>query len=382
MVMEMKLQKSEGKNNVSGLTVLIGLAVLIILVSAVILIAYNFEDPEEVDSKNRLPELAEAGFRAEPVISRMLYPMGDGLLKVGRNRISILDLEGKEVTGQTVDMTNPICHVSGNRAVIADTESAFLMIIDDKRNFITVDLPSPAQFVFINREGYVLYIFEEEGTKGIARFLTHEGNTVFTWKSILSGYIVSGAVSPDSLYVDLNIINTDGAIIQPLLRRFGSDGEQISQYLPDLHEIFPIILYDNSGDPVICGKSGIVAFGQGREKYSIIFDEIYTAQYSEYGILTVARKTRNDIPNLYMIDFDGDIHQMATIPQEPTEIAVNGIYAAVGYGNTVIGFLLGDNPHEISRNNVNASVLRVGFSQNSEMIITVAMDGVTIFPIK
>jgi len=377
----MESRHTPRKKNSYGLVILIFLAFAIIISAIITVVKYpnddSWENPDDTDINNP----AFSGFLIDPAQALMLYPFGNGIIKVSRSRISYLDLSGKEIYGEVAAMEAPLCSISENKAIIADTNGVSYMTFDVNKNHFSSTSTNTIDFANINKDGYTILITDEPGLKGVAKIFNPAGEALFSWKSSESGYIIAGQISPDSKYVDLCILNTDGAYLQPVLRRFTIKGEATTQFIPEGEELYSILLYDESNDPVLVGQSKLIAFNKSGEKYSQSFNKIYTASSSEYGVLVVARKTINEIPSLYIIKEDGKISQGIPLSEETTSIAVKDDLAAVGSGNTVVTVSL-KKMEEMSRNTISASTVRVGFSPTQNRVIVVARDGVTSFLIK
>jgi len=377
----MDSRNSDKRKSKTGLAVIIILAVAVMLISIALVIKlqaddlwFNFEDS---DVNNPI----QAGFFASPVEAQTLYPFGNGILKASKSRIAVLDIDGNEIFGEAVSMEAPLCYINEGKAVIIDSKSVVYVTVDTNRNIKSSNASGTLDFGFIGHDGHLVLLTDEPGVKGVAQLLNYSRQALFTWKSAQSGYILSASLTPDSRYVDFSIANTDGAQIQPVLRRFSLEGEAIAQFIPDSNELLPIILYDTDKSPVMIGQTTMIAFGDSREKYNLKFNRIYTANESDSGILVAAREKANDIPGLFLISTSGNYKKIITLSEEVTPIAVKGNYAAIGFGNTVVCVSI-DKGEEISRHSLSAAAIRVGFFENSNNIIVVARDGVTSFPIK
>jgi hypothetical protein len=364
-----------------GLIVLVTLAFSIMVVSVILAIKFPVDDSWKNPNDTDINNPALSGFVCDATEAQMLYPMGNGLVKVSRNRISYLNLKGTEIFGEIVNMESPICRISEDKALIADTNGVTYMALDTTHVLFSSTAQNTLDYGSINKDGNIVLLMDEPGVKGVARVLKADGQGLFAWKSAQSGYILAGQVSPDSKYTDISIINTDGAATQPIFKRFGMKGEAVAQYMPKTEEIMPVIIYDSDNNPVICGQSNVVAYDNTKEKYHLTFSKIYTVASSNRGIVLVAKRNSNEIPKLYLIDIDGEISGGIALSEEVTPIAVNGDIAIVGSGNSVVSVSL-DKMKEISRTPVSATTVRVAFSTSSNRAIVVARDGVTTFIIK
>jgi hypothetical protein len=358
-----------------GLMALIILSLIAIVLSVVWVIRFPDGEDHSYSGVKSNGDLSWVGFDCDLAEALLLYPLGNGVLRVSRYRISYLDINGNELFGESVELGTPICRVNGNQAVVADTQGAFYMTLTPNGKLFSANAPNTIDYAAISHGGYTVLLMDESNMKGVARISDPAGNGLFTWKSAESGYILSAEISPDSAYVDLSILNTDSAGIQPIFRRFSIRGESITQIIPPYEEIYPIILYDQEQSPVLCGQTSLLAIQGSQEKYSHQFDRIYTAASSEHGIVLVARESEYDIPFLIMIKSDGTLSDKILLSEEITPISVSNSVAAVGSGNEVVIVSLLDF-QEKARIPVTAPAMRLGFSMAGNRITAVTRDGV------
>lgn len=370
--------RRETKRSKTALIILIVFAVTVMALSVFLVVKLQSDELWFNFDENNINNPVQSGFLVSPVEANALYPFGNGILKVSKDRISILDISGNEIFGEAVSMEAPLCSINGNMALIIDTGSYFFATIDTSRNFKTFSASGALDFGVIGNDGSIVLLTDEPGVKGVAQVLNSAGQGVFTWKSAQSGYILSGSITSDSKNVDFCIANTDASLIQPMLRRFSMEGEPVAQFIPDSNELLPLIIYDSAQDPVMIGQTTMVAFKGSGEKYNLRFNRIYTAASSSSGVLVVAKEKSNEIPSLYIVGTNGEYKKIITLSEDVTPIAVRGNYAAIGYGNTVVLVSISKG-EEISRNSLSAAAIRVGFFENSNNIIAVARDGVTTF---
>lgn len=376
-VKRMDPQQNHQKRNRIGLIVLVLLAA-VLMIASIILVARFPEEDIWSQNTSEINNPSKSGFACDAVEAQKLYPMGDGLVKLNHDRISYLDLKGNEVFGESVEMEAPFCKISSNRALVGDTNGFQYLVLDKEKIIYIASAKSTIDNGSINEDGYVALVMDEPGVKGVSSIFKPDGSGLFTWQSAESGYILSTQINPDSKLVDILLINTDGATIQPILKRFAINGEAEGQFIPQINELLPTLLYDADQDPVSCGASDIISYNGTNEKYHLAFSKIYTIASSSYGLLVVARKGSGDIPMLYLIKKDGSASEGIKLSEEVTPIAIKDNLAVVGSGNTIVCISL-DKMKEKSRTPVSASPIRVGFTSLSNQVIVVARDGVTTF---
>lgn len=362
--------------NRTGLIVLVVLAIILMIASIVLAIKFTGEDDWMVPVENNINNPQKSGFACEAVDAPKLYPFASGLVKVSQDRVSYLDLKGNEVYGEVIDMQTPFCVVSSDKALIADSNGYQYIVINTQKVIFKSTTLGTIDYASINDEGYVAIVTDEPGVKGVVKIIGPDGNGLFSWQSAESGYVLSAKINSDMKRVDISIANTDGTSISPVIKSFGIDGSARGQYLPQINNLMPNLLYDKSGNIILYGSSNILAFDGLKQLYELSFAKIYTAQSSQYGILIVAKIKNEDIPMVFLIDKNGKLSDGIKLSDEFSCIAVKNKYAFVGYGNTILTIAL-DDFKEKSKSSISAPPIRLSFSTNANQIIVVARDGVT-----
>lgn len=374
----MNPRRNQQKKNKVGLISLVLLAIILMVSSIILVIRFPDEDLWSNQTESDINNPVQSGFLCDAIEAQKLYPLGNGLVKISRDRVSYLDLKGNEVFGEVVSMESPFCKTSLNKALVGDTNGLQYLVLDTEKIIYKSTAKGTVDYGSINEDGYVALVMDEPGVKGVTSIFKPDGTGLFSWQSAESGYILSTQINADSNLVDVTLVNTDGVRAQPMLKRFGINGEAKGQFIPQINELLPTLIYDVDQDPVNCGSSDIISFNGTNEKYHLVFSKIYTVASSKYGILVVGKKQANDIPMLYLIKRDGTMSNGISLSEEVTSIAVKDSLAAVGSGNNVICISI-DKMKEKSRTPVSASPIRIGFNSLSNQVIVVAKDGVTTF---
>jgi len=377
-VKQMDPHRNQQKKNKAGLIILVLLAVVLMVASVVMVVRFPEEDLWNNPTESDINNPATSGFICDAVEAQKLYPFGNGLVKLGHDRVSYLDLKGNELFGEAVSMEAPFCKISSNKALVVDTNGFQYLVLDTEKVLFKGVAKSTIDFGSINKDGYIALVMDEAGIKGVSSIFKPDGSGIFSWQSAESGYILSAEINPDSTLVDVLLVNTDGASVQPMLKRFGISGDAKGQFIPQITELLPTLLYDSDKNPVSCGVSDMISFDGTNEKYHLTFSKIYNTISSSKGILVVAKKEAGDVPSLYLVKKDGSISEGVPLSEEVTSIAVKDSMAAVGSGNAIVCVSL-DKMKEKSRTPVSASPIRVGFASSSNQVIVVARDGVTTF---
>ncbi len=371
---------SSGSGQRAGIYILILLSV-VLMVLAVALIA-GF--PKDGYGGNSAADSGGSGslqsYSCDASESARLYPLGNGLVKVGKDRISCLDLKGNEKFGEPVTMEVPVCVTSGNYALVTDAGGTSFVLLDPDGILYRSTADSTIDCGTVNPDGYAVIVCDKAGFKGVAMVLAPNGSEVFSWESAESGYILSAAVSPDSRSVDVSIYNTDSAQPYPVLKRFSITGEAVAQFTPDTDQMLPVLLYCDN-DPVMCGTGDIIGFSAQQQRYHTQFYRIYAAAALGENVLAVAKAKAGDTPMLYRISPDGTRSEGILLSEEVSSIAAQGNTAAVSYGTSVVCVDV-SRMNVISRVSLNSTILRVALAQSGRQLIAVAGDGVAHFLVK
>ncbi|MHB1453513.1 MAG: DUF5711 family protein [Saccharofermentanales bacterium] len=312
--------------------------------------------------------------------AQKLYPLGNGLVKVSKDRISYLNLVGAEKFGESINMEIPVCRIAGEYALVTDTGGTSYVLLNSEGILYSSGAGSTIDYGYLNSEGYAAIVYDKPGIKGVAKIIAPDGTGVFAWESAESGYILAAYIAPDSKSVDVSIYNTDSVEPFPILKRFSIAGEAVGQYSPDTTQMLPVIVYCGN-NPVMCGGTDIIALVGNKEAYHKQFFKVYSIAASGNNILVVAKINAGDTPMLYRISSDGTQSSGILLSEEVTPVAVYGNTAVIGSGISVVCIDV-SRMKVISRVSLNASVMRVGLAQSGSLVIAVAGDGVVNYLIK
>ncbi|MFA7205903.1 MAG: DUF5711 family protein [Saccharofermentanales bacterium] len=363
----------------TGLYVLIVLAAVLMALSVVLIVGFPQEDYVRPSSASGETFSQVNGFDCDLNEARKLYPLGNGLLKLGRDMVSYVDYEGNEKFSESIVMETPACHIGGEYALIMDLTGTSFALINTDGVVYKEQTPYTIDYGNVSDQGYAAVLFDKPGLKGVVRFLAPDGSRLFEWESVESGFIVSARISGEINRADAVVYNTDGAQPYPIMRRFSLNGESVAQFYPETDEILTSIIYNTSDEPVLFGGSSIIK--PGNNGFEIRFNKIYAAAETQYGIIFIARRDIDDTPMMYKLSDDGTLGTGILMSEEITGLTVNSENAAAGLGNTVL-YIDIKQMRILSGISVEASLIRIGFNAAGDKLVVVSTEGIKSYKVK
>jgi hypothetical protein len=206
------------------------------------------------------------------------------------------------------------------------------------------------------------------------------GRHLFDCHFTQSGYVLSAQFNPDGASFDVSIVNTSGASIYPILKRFAIDGTQQGQLQPDLTDLYPLLAHDRQGNPVMGGHAALAAYAYGAETpvWQRTFARIHALSANDDGLLILAGERLNGPVSLFLINENGQEKNLLEIGDTATGPALSGNLVAIGSGSRIL-LINSKNGRLIQEENMPADIVRFGFSGNNLIIVTTI--GVSRLPI-
>lgn len=250
------------------------LVILCLLLAAVaIVLAYMLKNHVAAKSgtHEQLRLSAIAGFDCEYTEAQQLYPFKNGLLKVNTSRIAYLSISGNEIYGVDVEMSNPVCKISGDYAMIADTDGFFFAVFTEDGKLYDKHLPGKIGNLAITPSGLCALIMDEGKSFGEVYILNNDGSFIAQWSSQESGYPVSLEFSPDEKILSVSLVDTDGSQMAPNVKQFSIPSDRVNQkpsefavYSPQVSDIMPLMAYLRNDLLAVAGINDVAILGEGK----------------------------------------------------------------------------------------------------------------------
>ena len=251
------------------------LVILCLLLAGVaIVLSYMLKNHNAAKSgmREQLRMSAIAGFDCEYTEAQQLYPFKNGLLKVTSSRIAYLSISGNDIYGVDVEMSNPVCRISGDYAMVADTDGFLCAVFTEEGKLFEKHLPGKIGNLAIAPSGISALIIDEGNSFGEVYFMNNDGSFMAQWTSNESGYPVSLEFSPDEKILSVSLVDTDGSQMVPLVKQFSIPEDRINSkpkeyavYSPELvTDIMPLLAYLRSDLLAVAGVSDVAVLGEGK----------------------------------------------------------------------------------------------------------------------
>ena len=371
------------QRNRASLIVLIVLAFLL-MIGAGVLVSQLPEDEawQFGTMTGQTSDRQLTGFDCDAAEAQTLYPFQDGLVKVTPDRIASLDILGSERFAIDVDFSAPYAVKNGQWLMVADRDgTGYIMLTPDGEAYHG-QLSGNIGGIAVSRDGMAALIQDRQDSTGVVTILeAGTGRHLFDCFFPQSGYVLSAAFSPDGSYFDVSIVNTDGSAIYPILKRYAVNGSQVGQLLPELTDLYPLLVHDGQGNPVISSFTGLSAlsYDQDQPLWRYTYTRIHAVSANERGIWVLASERLNGPVNLMLIDLAGQQTRLLEVGDTVVGPALAEELAAVGSGSRVL-VINSKTGRLIQEVNLPADVIRLDFSDSGSLIIVTA-GGVSRLPI-
>ncbi len=250
------------------------LVILCLLLAGVaIVLSYMLKNHVEAKSGSReqLRLSAIAGFDCEYTEAQQLYPFKNGLLKVTSNRIAYLSISGNDIYGVDVEMSNPVCKICGDYAMVADTDGFLCAVFNEDGKIFEKHLPGKIGNLAIAPSGISALIMDEGKSFGEVYIMNNDGSFLAQWSSNESGYPVSLEFSPDEKILSVSLVDTDGSQMAPNIKQFSIPTDRVNQkpseyavYSPQVSDIMPLIAYLRNDLLAVAGINDVAIVGEGK----------------------------------------------------------------------------------------------------------------------
>lgn len=360
------------KRSKASLVILIMLAFLLLI--AAVMLAISIPEETVLPDSTAPVETAvasELGFACDSVEAQKLFPFGQGLVKITNNRLSYLTIEGTEVFAQEIDMASPYVVKSGQRLVAADREGTGYVVIDESGVLFSGNREGRIVGATIAGDQTIALVEDRHNSTGVVAIL--DGQTgLLKYECFFpeSGYVLSVKFTPDSQSFDVALVNTDGAKARPLLKRFAISGEASGQRVFDEEGLYPLIIYDSSGQPVLCSNTKLIGVNYEREdlRFSVELPEIEAVAGTSAGPVVLAGERLGGTLGISSLGEDGKLSPRIELGEQVTPLAVAGESVVFGSGTHVYVYDAGTRKM-VMDSNLAADIVRADFVDSKQLTV-------------
>ncbi|HHX38246.1 MAG TPA: hypothetical protein GX717_09740 [Clostridiaceae bacterium] len=343
----------QGKNSRIYVNLLKTALTLIILATLTLIIAiphdryYDYQADDVQNLEDRL------GFPLTSGEANRLLPFGTNLLiRVGSEQVSVLNVAGGIEYSFHAQIVNPRLLTINNRAFLYDQSGHFYCLLDVNGIVYERQSDSPIEGAVKSPSGKIALILNPLKTRGSVLVISEQGEEMFAWiskKSLASGYIINAAFDVEDRYIDVSLMNTDGAEVRPVIKRFSLETNQLGEELltlqPNIKHPLPLICYPSEGSLWLSDGYSIYEYDVQSEQMTVLYNFIMIRSMVAYdgGVAVIGMTDSSESQQLFLLHGNADDSQTAIdlSDQAITPVAI-GDYLAVGDGNRVILVNRGD----------------------------------------
>lgn len=193
-----------------------------------------------------------------------------GVLKYSRDGIALLDRRGDEVWNQSYQMQNPMVHVFGDSAVVADKDGNSMIVVDRDGLKGEIETTMPIEKAVVSSQGIVAAVLSGDGEPQIVCF-DAAGNTLARIDTAMkgNGYPLDLSLSKDGelLLVSFMTVESGRTVTHICYYDFGEGGDAGENYevLSETYEdmVAPAVFFMDGKTSAVVGHDRLLLYKGG-----------------------------------------------------------------------------------------------------------------------
>ncbi|MBR3058376.1 MAG: hypothetical protein IKG93_10480 [Clostridiales bacterium] len=359
---------------------LVLLCVILIAVSVVLVFMLKHHNEAKQGANEQLRLSAIAGFDCEYTEAQQLYPFMNGLLKVGTGKVTYMSISGNEIYGVDVEMSNPICRIAGNYALVADSEGFFCAMFSEEGQVYTKHMTGKIGNIALTPSGLSAVIIDEGKSFGDVYIMDKDASFLAQWTSNESGYPISLEFSPDESTLSVSLVDTDASQMVPHVKMFSIPKDSASKkpseyafYTPGVSDIMPLLAYGSNSIVAVAGISDLAVVGNGECKLVSPAFACLTSVFGYDGGFAVICSDGLDQPiRLAIFDSNGNKKTEIALGNQLLHYDVSGSSALIAVDEKVLLIDLSSGKI-LSTIPVDETILRVSFFGKKNICIVTSV---------
>lgn len=270
--------------------------------------------------------------------SLTLVNCGGDLLSVSKTGARLYSPGGTAYIEDTFTMEQPVCQVSGRRAVVYDAGGSALRVYSNREQvFMWEEEDATILSARLNAGGYLAVVTRASGYKGVVHVYNDRCKPVLSLR-ISSAYVLDAVVSPDNRSLLTVTAAQENRLFASTLARYS-----LSELDPDaptptvtwsLENQLPLdLVWDSNGLRVVTEYSALAADGSLTQTGRLDWADRYLKRYSLLGgdaIITLTGKYRSGSQTtLEVIDRSGQVTASLDQSQPILSMSAAGKYIGV-----------------------------------------------------
>lgn len=196
------------------------------------------------------------GFSTADYPQGELTPFGSGLvINCLDTEIQVLNISGVPEYSLRVFTNQPRIISDDHHAFVYDLGGTYYCMLSPGGPVFEGRTEDVIQGAYRSSDGLTALILDRFDTRGVLQLLNPDGEMLLEWTSRSSensGYLLSVSFAPDNSFIDLSLMNTDGAYPRPVILRLSLDrrklGEELLRLQPNIRTSLPQIAHTTDGN--------------------------------------------------------------------------------------------------------------------------------------
>lgn len=270
--------------------------------------------------------------------SLTLVNCGGDLLSVSKTGARLYSPGGTAYIEDTFTMDNPVCQVSGRRAVVYDAGGDTLRVYADRSP--AFELPGGGDTILsarLNANGYLAVVTRASGYKGVVHVYNDRYKPVLSLR-ISSAYVLDAVVSPDNRSLLTVTAAQESRLFASKLARYSLTELDPEQPTPtatwSLGNQLPLdLIWDSAGVRVLTEYAALTADGGLSQTGRLDWSDRYLKRYSLLGNDSITALTgkyhSGSQTTLSVIDRSGQVTASLEQSQPILSLSAAGKYIGV-----------------------------------------------------
>jgi hypothetical protein len=369
--MDRRQSNQSNRQSRASLITLIVLAFLLLVAALVLVLLLPDDENWRLTSSTAAPAADLPGIVCAATEAQGLYPLADGVIRLTGSRIAYLDIRGTERFVVDIDFAAPFAVQRGDYLLAADRDGHDYVLLSPEGAVFSGSLGGLVCGAAIGPDGQVALIQDQQGSTGVVTVLeAGSGRHLFDCLFPQSGYVLSVAFPDTGGIFDVLLVNTDGATIQPIIKRFRSSGEAIGQLLPDSGRLYPGLLHDAAGNPVLVGANQLIALSYQQDSllWQQAYHQVAAVAAGSTGLFVLAGDRADGLLGASLVDSAGKRTDLLEVGDSVAVPDVLGDQIAFASGSRVLVVDSRKN-RLIWDQNLSADVVRLQFVDQDNLTV-------------
>lgn len=355
----------------------LGIILLVFLGALLLWLALTGQDPFGGQDERSVVDSPVDGFLLDKLDADTLTPFADAyLLRLSPNRLSVLNLEGAEEFSFGIRSESPRVTTASDYALVYEQDGYDYYLVQPTGVIYEGRTLDPIVEAQVSNQGQAALILDAPDTRGVLRVMEKDGRHLFDYRlrdRMRSGYLITVNFAESQPYLDLSLLNTDGAIPRPLIHRFDLETAKLTDiYQMDATEVLPVIAQGIGGDMLAIGPTSVWRM---EDQHMVPWQEVAKIEAAipcQNGAAALASETYDGEIRLYYLKFGSDATQFSELPSisvgsHPENFVSRNNFVAVSDGSTI--YLVNVNTMATDRIELGSQILKMSLDDRGRVLV-------------